>query len=146
MTKTEEARYTVESFVERDAVTLPQFASDGSVVYLSNATGHNQAYRKAAPALASPAQRLAETEGLVYAVVPRPDHAEALFIVDDGGNEQFRLEIVDFATLVTRELAGADNVVCNFGAWSSDGRLVSYASNQRDPRFFDVYVVDADTG
>jgi Tol biopolymer transport system component len=34
----------------------------------------------------------------------------------------------------------------NFGAWSADGRRISYASNKRNPNFFDIYVMDVATG
>jgi dipeptidyl aminopeptidase/acylaminoacyl peptidase len=45
-----------------------------------------------------------------------------------------------------RQLTNDPRVRHNFGAWSSDGRRISYASNKRDRNFFDVYVMDVETG
>ena len=67
-----------------------------------------------------------------------------LYVADDGGDEQFQLHLVDAGTGALKPLASAPLVIHNFGAWSSDGRLVSYASNKRERAFFDVYVLDVD--
>ena len=34
----------------------------------------------------------------------------------------------------------------NFGAWSTDGRVLSFAANRRDVRFFDVWLLNVETG
>ncbi|MCA1555801.1 MAG: alpha/beta fold hydrolase, partial [Acidobacteria bacterium] len=45
-----------------------------------------------------------------------------------------------------RQLTDAPKIRYNFGAWSADGRRISYASNKRNPNFFDVYTMDVQTG
>ncbi|MCC6176555.1 MAG: S9 family peptidase [Chloroflexi bacterium] len=45
-----------------------------------------------------------------------------------------------------RRLTANDDVIHVFGSWHPDGRVFAYSSNERDPRFFDVYLLDVETG
>ena len=76
----------------------------------------------------------------------RPGHHQLLYVADDGGDEQYQLHLLDLASGTSRVLASIPRVIHNLGAWSADGRLLSYGSNRRDRAFFDVYVLDVETG
>ena len=67
-------------------------------------------------------------------------------MTDDGGDEPYQLHLLDLATAASRPLAAAPGLIHNFGAWSADGRLLSFAASRRDVRFFDVWVINVETG
>lgn len=140
--------YTVDDFVQTATATEPSFTPEGrSIAFLSNRSGVTQAYVVGIEGEdAAPAVRLAETEGLVYGTAMRPGHASLLFVTDDGGDEQYQLNLVDMASGNVAALGSEPHVIYNFGAWSDDGALLSYACNRRDRRFSDLYVFDAGTG
>jgi dipeptidyl aminopeptidase/acylaminoacyl peptidase len=66
--------------------------------------------------------------------------------VASGGNEKTQLWFVDSDGSDLRPIAVDDNVIHNPGDWSRDGRYISYTSNERDARYFDVYVFDTRSG
>jgi Tol biopolymer transport system component len=63
-----------------------------------------------------------------------------------GGNENAQLYLLSPDGSQIKALTDAPKIRHNFGAWSHDGKRISYASNKRDPNFFDVYVMDVATG
>jgi dipeptidyl aminopeptidase/acylaminoacyl peptidase len=65
---------------------------------------------------------------------------------DVGGSErtQFYSTASDGTGLAV--LTHQPEVIHQFGGWSPDGACICFASNQRDPRFFDVYEMEVATG
>ncbi|MPZ98948.1 MAG: prolyl oligopeptidase family serine peptidase [Dehalococcoidia bacterium] len=139
---------TVEDFVRVESATGVSFASDGlRLAFRSNRSGVYQAYVTDLHGEdAQRAQTVAETEGTVYQTAFRPGHAQVLFVTDDGGDEQYQLHLADLDAGTARPLGSEARVIHNLGAWSLDGRLLSYASNRRDRRYFDIYVLDVESG
>jgi len=142
------AAFSVEDMVRVESANGPSFSPDGRALsFLSNRSGQPQGYVvDAAGEEVAPPRRAMETEGVVYGCGYRPGRDELLFVADDGGDEQYQLHLVPAAGGDARALASTPRVIHNPGAWSADGRLLSYASNRRDVRFFDVYVLDVDRG
>ena len=140
---------TVEDFVRVETALEPRFSSDGArVAFRWNRPGVSQAFVVDAKDGGSGqvARQLTDTGGVTYGLAMRPGHNELMFIADDGGDEQFQLHLIDLDSAVPRVLASVPGVIHNFGAWSKDGRLVSYGSNRRARQFFDVYVLNVETG
>lgn len=135
---------TVEDFIKLETALDPHFLASGDVAFRWNHPGVPQAYRVASAG--SEATQLTDTGGVIYGLAPRPGHDELLYIADDGGDEQFQLHLLDLNSAASRPLASASMVIHNIGAWSHDGRLLSYASNKREQQFFDIYVLNVDTG
>ncbi|MDA0352082.1 MAG: S9 family peptidase [Chloroflexi bacterium] len=135
---------TVEDFVRVETALEPHFIEGGDLAFRWNRPGVSQAFRVAA--VGGDATQLTDTGGVIYGLAPRPHRNELLTIADDGGDEQFQLHLLDLTSGTSRALASAPQVIHNLGAWSADGRLLSYASNRRDRQFFDVYVLDVDAG
>ena len=137
--------FTLEDFVRIETCTQPSYdANGGRVAFRSNRGGVSQAYLM--PAVGGDARQLTDTGGVIYHVEARPGVDQLLVIADDGGDEQFQLHLVDIESGASRPLASMPQVIHNFGAWSPDGRLLSFASNRRDASVFDVYVLDVDSG
>jgi dipeptidyl aminopeptidase/acylaminoacyl peptidase len=150
MTTTERgsSAFTVDDFVQVDVATEPSFSHDGqSIVFLSNRSSVAQPYVVSLEGeQAAPAGRLVETEGIVYGTAVRPGRPEVLYVTDDGGDEQWQLNLVGLDGANAKALGSEPRVIYNFGAWSADGRYISYVCNRRDVRFSDVYVLDVETG
>ncbi len=75
-----------------------------------------------------------------------PTSNTLLITGDVGGNErsQFWQASADGATF--HVLTTKPEVMYLFGGWSPDGLSISYSSNERDPRYFDVYERNIETG
>ncbi len=137
--------FTVDDMVRVESALDPSFSPDGArVAFRANPPGVPQVY--VVDASGGEPRQLTDTGGVIYGLRWRPGHDEVLYIADDGGDEQFQLHLVDVDSGAARPLASAPLVIHNLGAWSADGRHVSYASNKRERAFFDVYVLDVDSG
>src|SRR5829696_5325048 len=65
---------------------------------------------------------------------------------DIGGNERMQIYLVDGLGLAPRRLTEDLSVMHAFGGWHPDGQQISYSSNERDARFFDIYTLNVDSG
>jgi dipeptidyl aminopeptidase/acylaminoacyl peptidase len=137
----------LEDFVQIETVQRPSFGGDGRhLAFLLNRPGVYQVFLTALAGTTPAPVQLTNAPDGVYDVRFRPGHPQLLYVTDDGGDEHFRFHLLDPARARARVLAAAPGVVHNLGAWSPDGRLLSYTSNQRDRRHFDAYVLDVDGG
>ncbi|HEX6777025.1 MAG TPA: alpha/beta fold hydrolase, partial [Ktedonobacterales bacterium] len=65
---------------------------------------------------------------------------------DTGSNERHQLFLLSDDGSSFTALTTEPEVIHDFGGWSPDGQRVAYASNSRDPRYFDVYERAVDGG
>ncbi|MBV9545096.1 MAG: S9 family peptidase [Chloroflexi bacterium] len=89
-------------------------------------------------------------------LVAPPDRAQTIYVgpragqlvvgADVGGDEHTQLLMVPEAGASWEALTDDPKHIHNFGAWRGDGRAVSFSSNVRSERWFDVYVQDVDNG
>jgi dipeptidyl aminopeptidase/acylaminoacyl peptidase len=91
-------------------------------------------------------------------LVAPPDRAQTLYVgprpgqlavgADVGGNEHTQLLHADGPGAAWRDLTQDPSHIFNFGAFdfSGDGRSISFSSNTRATRWFDVYVRDLESG
>ena len=140
--------YTVDDFVQVDAALEPTFTADGnSLVFISDRSGVKQAYVVGVEGESkSAARQLTATEGLVYHAKARPGLGQALFVTDDGGDEQYQINLAQIDGSGTSAIASSPKVINTYGDWSADGRWLSLASNRRDQQFSDIYVLDVESG
>src|SRR5215470_16315775 len=78
------------------------------------------------------------------AVGPRP--GQLVVGADVGGNEHTQILYLDRPGAAWRALTEQPDRIHNLGSFSHDGRLVSFAANTRNNRWFDIYVLDLGTG
>ncbi len=137
--------FNVEDFVRVESSDTPVFEETGRwMAFRSNRSGVWQAWLCDLETLA--VEQLTDTGGVIYDLAMRPGHRQLLYVADDGGDEQFQLHLLDLDSRTSRPLASRPRVIHGLGAWSADGRLLSYVSNLRERSAFDLYVRDVVTG
>lgn len=132
--------YSIEDFLSVRAAFKPAYTTNGRVVYQSNVSGTAQLYIIDTPG--SAARQLTDYPDQILDYVASPTENKILFEKAEGGNEIGQLFILDVDTGVTELLTQDASVKCSMGTWSTDGRLISYSSNERNGKDFDVYVLD----
>ena len=99
----------------------------------------NQVHRVEAP-LADRSQ-LTFLPERVLAARSRPGHDEFLYSTDEGGAENFQLWLFDLSTGSSRRLTDGRSRNVE-PVWSHSGRRLAWASNARNGKDMDLYVLD----
>jgi dipeptidyl aminopeptidase/acylaminoacyl peptidase len=134
-----------EAFLQVRSAGGGEFSPDGrSLVFLLDDSGAPQVYRLDSPGF-EPKQLTHFTE-IVRRVHWSPDGGRLLFSMDEGGSEREQLYLLAPDGSECRPLTPHPESIHTFGGWSPDARRIAFGANRRDPAFFDVYVLDVDTG
>lgn len=137
--------FPIERYLNIRAASSPALNVRGErVAFLMNVTGTAQVWSIAA-AGGWPEQLTFYTDRVDF-VRWSPDGTGLLFGKARGGDENAQLYWMSPDGAQVRQLTDAPRIRHNFGAWSADGRRISYASNKRNPNFFDIYTMDVATG
>ncbi len=137
--------YTIEQYLNIRGNFQGYWLPGGEeIIFRNKATGVTQAWRMPADG-GWPEQITFFDEGVLFAV-PHRVTGKVLAATDVGGNERYQLYLMnaDGSSLVP--LTDNPKVIYDYGDWSRDGRYVAVAANERDERYFDVYVYDLETG
>lgn len=131
-------RYRIEDFIETTSVSGASFSVDASrILFSSNKSGVWNAYT--IPATGGDwAPVTSSTTDNVYAVSFFPDDDRALVTRDQGGNELDHLYVIE-RDGKERDLTPGENLKAQFAGFSHDGNSFFVQTNERDPKFFDVY-------
>lgn len=137
-------QYAIEDFVESTGVSGASFSADESrLLFSSNRTGIWNAYSMPVGGGEwTPVTRSSTDNNYSVAYFPADDRA--LVTRDQGGNELDHLYVIQ-ADGSERDLTPGENLKADFLRFSADGSAFYVASNDRDPKFFDVYRYDATT-
>jgi dipeptidyl aminopeptidase/acylaminoacyl peptidase len=137
------ARYDAATFFDTVSVAGGSFSADESKVLIStNETGTFNVY--AQPLDGSPRIPLTEsTTDSTFAVSYFPKDDRFLYTADQGGNELNHLYVRELDGTV-RDLTPGENVKAGFAGWSGDDQRFFVTSNERDPRFMDLYAYATD--
>ena len=84
------------------------------------------------------------TTDSTYAVAYFPNDERILFTRDQGGNELNHL-YVRTPDGQERDLTPGEKLKASFSGFTPDGSAFYVQSNERDPKFFDIYRYDAKT-
>jgi hypothetical protein len=138
-------QYTIEEFMGSTEYLGASFSPDGSKLLVS----HNGSEIFNAYALpidgGEPIQLTWSTDNAIRAVSYFNDDERFLYTADEGGNELNHVYVQDPAGRVT-DLTPGENVTAAFAGWSGDHQSFYIQSNERDPRYFDVYRYDVADG
>ena len=142
--------YSFERYLNVRTAYAGSFSPDGTrLSFLSDITGVAEVWSvqlEIGAARASWPEQLTFRGERVASASYSPVSDQMLVSADIGGNERTQLYLLsdDGASFVP--LTDRPDVIYQFGGWSADGTRISYASNERDARYFDVYERAVDGG
>ncbi len=130
--------YDAATFHETTTIFGASFSADESQLLMSSdETGIFNVYAQPF-AGGDPKQLTHSTTDAHFAVGWFPEDDRFLFRADRGGNELDHVFAQDAAGEVT-DLTPGENLKASFAGWSKDKKSFWVQTNERDPKFFDVY-------
>jgi dipeptidyl aminopeptidase/acylaminoacyl peptidase len=146
-------RYDFERFLNVRAASGPSFSPDGQrLSFLTNVTGMAEVWSVPISTSGTPPawpEQLTFSGDRIQGVSYSPSQDLMIAGADVGGNERTQLYLLSPDGALFERLTERTDVIHQFGGWqedgtrsngwSTDGTRITYASNERDPRYFDVY-------
>jgi len=137
-------QYAIADFVNTVGVSGASFSADESrLLFSSNKTGVWNTYSMPVTGGEWTAITKSTTDNN-YAVAYFPHDDRVLITRDQGGNELNHVYVIG-TDGTERDLTPGDKLRASFTAFSHDGRHFYVISNERDPKFFDLYRYDSGT-
>lgn len=131
-------QYSIEQFIDSTSVNGAFFSNDESkILFNSNKSGVWNVYSMPITGGAWTAVTQSATDNN-YAAAHFPDDGRVLITRDQGGNELTHLYVIG-ADGVETDLTPGRNLRAQFIEFSHDFKYFYVSSNERDPRFFDLY-------
>ncbi|MCB1626654.1 MAG: S9 family peptidase [Xanthomonadales bacterium] len=131
-------RYDIEAFMDTVQLSGAAFSPDGqSLVYSSNASGIYNVYRIDTAGGEPVALTDSKTDALRL-VSHFPADGRLLYSADQGGNELNHLYVLGDDGQVT-DLTPGEQLKASFAGWARDEQAFYVATNERDPKYFDLY-------
>ncbi len=143
-------QYSFERYLNVRSAYAPGFSPDGKrLSFLTDITGVAEVWslpidiHAAIPAWPEQLTFLGErVTGASYS----PTADVLLLSADVGGNERTQLYSLSADGSACIALTSQSQAIYQFGGWSPDGTRITYSSNERDGRYFDVYERTLATG
>ena len=136
-------QYTIEQFMATTAVGGASFSPDESkVLFSSNETGVPNVY--SVPVAGGTPTALTSSKESTYAVSYFPADERILFTRDPGGNELNHLYVRE-TDGQEKDLTPGEKLKAIFQGFTKAGEAFWVLTNERDPRYFDLYRYDAKT-
>jgi dipeptidyl aminopeptidase/acylaminoacyl peptidase len=138
-------KYTIQQYLNIKSAGSPTLSPDGKkMAYLTNVSGTSQIWTIDLPNGAP--KQITSYEDNVGFVRWSPAGNGIVFGKAKGGDENTQFFWMNEDGSGVRELTNNPKVRHNFGELSQDGKTIYYASNKRNPQFFDLYSMDVATG
>ncbi len=137
-------RYSIEQFMDVKNIYSAGFSADETKLLLgSNETGIFNVFELDL-ATDEKKQLTSSTEESIFPASYFPGDNRIVYTSDSGGDE------IDHIFVRNPDGSSVDIITdpkakANFYGWSHDKKLMYYATNSRDPRFFDLYRVDIES-
>jgi dipeptidyl aminopeptidase/acylaminoacyl peptidase len=129
---------TIQQYLNIRSAGSPSLSPDGKrLFYLTNVTGTSQVWMIDLPAGAP--KQITNYDDNVGFVRFSPKGDGVVFGKAKGGDENTQFFWMNADGSAIKELTADPKVRHNFGSWSEDGSKIYYASNKRNPQFFDIY-------
>lgn len=131
-------QYTIEQFMGTTRIGGSSFSADEkSILFHSNKSGIFNVYTM--PVAGGEAKQLTNsTKESTFAVSYFPGDARFFYRYDKGGNENEHLYLRELDGS-ERDLTPGEKTKANFLGWSQDRKSFFFATNARDPKFFDIF-------
>ncbi len=136
-------QYTIEQFLTTTNISGSSFSPDDSqILFTSNKSGIRNLY--SIPVTGGEAKALTNFKDTTNSISYFPEDNRVLYSQDKGGNEQYHIFVLS-PDGQSKDLTPSEKARFDFVTWAHDGGSFFYRSNERDPKFFDVYQMDAKT-
>ena len=141
--KREVATYSIEQFMDNEAVFGGSFSPDNSrLLVTSNRSGIFNMYT--VPTSGGEFTPVTDSDSSsVYAISFFPNDDRILFRMDNNGDEVYKIFVKDGDSI--ERLTPAENARALFYGWTKAGDAFYYGSNERDPRYTDIYKMDLES-
>ena len=137
-------QYTIEQFMATTSISGASFSGDEKhILFTSNESGIPNVYTQPVGG-GKPVALTKSTTDSTYAVGYFRSDDRILFTRDKGGNEQNHLYVRELDGS-EKDLTPGDKLKAIFGGWAVDGKAFYALTNERDPKYFDLYRYDAKT-
>ena len=136
--KKEVKQYSIEQFMDNEAIGGGSFSYDNSQLLISsNRSGIYNAYTVSTEGGEMKAITQSDSTS-VFGNTFFPEDNRILLSADGNGDEIDHLFVRDLEGNVT-DITPEKGAKSDFYGWSKDNNSLYFGSNNRDPRFFDVY-------
>jgi dipeptidyl aminopeptidase/acylaminoacyl peptidase len=137
-------QYTIEQFLATTSYAGASFSADEkSILFSSNETGIFNAYKISVAGGKAQAQTKSAND-TTYAVSYFPNDDRILFTKDSGGDENNHIYVRELDG-TEKDLTPGSKLKATVVGWSADDTAFYATSNERDPRYLDLYRFDAKT-
>jgi dipeptidyl aminopeptidase/acylaminoacyl peptidase len=137
-------QYTIEQFMGSTRITGASFSADESrLLFSSNKTDIFNVYSVSVSG-GEPVPMTTSKTDTTFAVSYFPTDERFLYTRDQGGNELNHLYVRE-KDGSERDLTPGEKLKAQFAGWTIPGDAFYVKTNERDPRFFDLYRYDAKT-
>jgi len=135
--------YTIEQFMDNEAVGGGSFSADNSKLLVSsNRTGIYNAYT--IPVKGGEMNAVTESDSTSYFSTSYfPNDDRILLSADGNGDEISHLFVLEEGEDM-KDITPEDGAKAEFYGWSDDDNYLYFGSNKRNPQFFDVYKMSID--
>ncbi|GGI57971.1 S9 family peptidase [Winogradskyella haliclonae] len=138
LAKKEVKQYTIEQFMDNEAIGGGSFSYDNSQLLVSsNRSGIYNVYTVSAEGGEMTAITASDSTS-IFADAFFPEDNRMLLNADGNGDEIDHLFVRDLEGNI-KDITPEKGAKSSFYGWSDDNKSLYYGSNKRDPRFFDVY-------
>lgn len=132
------AQYSIEQFMDNEAISGGSFSSDNANLLISsNRSGIYNIYT--IPAKGGDMTPITQSDSTsMFAESYFPNDNRMLWSADGNGDEINHLFVREIDGTI-KDITPEKGAKSSFYDWSKDDNYLYYGSNKRDPRFFDVY-------
>jgi len=131
-------QYTIEQFMDTVRIGGGSFSFDEKqILFHNNKSGIFNVYAVAVSG-GEPKQLTSSTQESTFAVSYLPNDTRFIYTYDRGGNENSHLYLRDHDGS-ERDLTPGEKTKANFLGWAHDRKSFFYSTNERDPKYFDVF-------
>ena len=139
--------YQFEQFLNtRSAFGATVDAAGDRLYFVSDITGSPQLWSVPTDDASAWPEPVAVNLDRISFAAPSARPGRLVFGADVGGNERMQLYLVDGPGRAPRLLTEAEMAIHVWGGWHPDAKTIVFSSNERDPRYFDVFTLDVESG
>ena len=130
--------YTIEQFMDNEAVGGGSFSTDNSELLISsNRTGIYNVYT--IPVKGGDMQPVTASDSTSYFAESFFPNDNRMLISADGNGDEIDHLFVKETDGTLEDITPTEGAKASFYGWSNDEKYLYYSSNKRDPKYFDVY-------